>query len=80
MDNMFMIAGIISIVYFIVKFLEMRFLIKDNKPMKTLLRESLIVFFSVIMGLFLMDQLKMVKKTIVNGSDSTNVFTGKPDF
>ena len=77
---MFMIAGIISVVYFIVKFLEMRFLIKDNKPMKTLLRESLIVFFSVVMGLFLMDQLKLVKKTIADGSDSTNVFTGKPDF
>ena len=80
MDNMFMIAGIISVVYFIVKFLEMRFLIKDNKPMKTLLRESLIVFFSVVMGLFLLDQLKLVKRTIADGSDSTNVFIGKPDF
>ena len=80
MDNMFIIATIISVVYFIVKFIEMRFLTKDKKPLKTLFREAIIVNLSTLMGLFLVEQLKIAKKSMNENVDSTNVFTDKPDF
>ena len=80
MDNIFIIAGVIAVIYFIIKFVEMRFLVKEVKPFKVLLRDTLLVYLSVVMGLFIVDQLKVVKKSIDNNSESTNVFTDKPNF
>ena len=79
--NTFLIAGIISIVYLIAKFIEMRFVDKESKPLKMLIRDSLLVFTSVLFGLFVIEQLKPV---IQEGGDSvvTNpaVFTDNPGF
>ena len=79
--NIFVIAGIISVVFFIVKFIEMRFIDRESKPLKFLIRDSLLVYFSVIVGNFLIDQLKPV---IQEGGENilTNpaVFTDNPGF
>ena len=58
MDNIFIFAGIISFIFFVVKFIEMRFIDKQNKPLKLLVRDTLLVYFSVILGNFFMDQMK----------------------
>ena len=80
MSNIFIEAGIISIIYFIVKFIEMRFVDKESRPLKFLIRDSLLVYFSVICGNFVVDQLKpMIQeggKTVINPS----VFTDNPGF
>ena len=44
MENIFIIAAIISVIFFIAKFIEMRFLDKDPKPLKLLVRDSLLVY------------------------------------
>ena len=75
-----MISGIISFVYLLVKFLEMRFVDKESKPVKILIRDSLLVYFSVIAGNFVIDQLKPI---IQEGGDVTvsqAVFTDNPGF
>jgi len=81
MQNIFVIAGIISVIFFIVKFIEMRFVDKESKPLKFLIRDSLLVYFSVIAGNFIVDQLKPV---IDEGGEAvvTNpaVFTDNPGF
>jgi hypothetical protein len=81
MQNIFVIAGIISVIFFIVKFIEMRFVDKESKPLKFLIRDSLLVYFSVIAGNFIVDQLKPV---IQEGGEAvvTNpaVFTDNPGF
>ena len=79
--NTFVIAGIISFVYFLVKFIEMRFVDKESKPLKFLIRDSLLVYFSVVVGLFVIEQLKPViqdggENTVVNPA----VFTDNPGF
>jgi hypothetical protein len=38
----------------------MRFVDKENKPLKFLIRDTLLVYFSVIAGHFVLDQLKPV--------------------
>jgi len=81
MDNIFVIAMIISIIFLISKFIEMRFIEKESKPLKLLLRDSLLVYFSVIFGYFILDQLKPI--IIQGGSDNsliTPVFTDNPEF
>jgi len=79
--NTFVIAGIISFVFFIVKFIEMRFVDKESKPLKFLIRDSLLVYFSVIVGNFVIEQLKPViqeggENVVVNPA----VFTDNPGF
>jgi len=74
---MFFIAGIISVVFLIAKFVEMRFVDKESKPLKLLIRDALLVYFSVVFGIFVMEQLKpMSDKHIV----SPQVFTDNPEF
>jgi hypothetical protein len=81
MKNIFVVAAIISVIFFIVKFIEMRFVDKESKPLKFLIRDSLLVYFSVIAGNFVIEQLKPV---LQEGGESitTNpiVFTGNPEF
>ena len=57
MDNIFVTAGIISVVFLIAKFIEMRFVDKENKPLKLLIRDALLVYFSVVFGNFVLEQL-----------------------
>lgn len=79
--NTFVIAGIVSFVFFITKFVEMRFVDRENKPLKFLIRDSLLVYFSVVIGLFIVEQLKPV---IQEGGENVvlnpAVFTDNPGF
>jgi hypothetical protein len=79
MSSIFVTATVISIVFIFVKFLEMRFVEKENKPLKFLIRDSLVVYFSVIFGDFIMGQIEPV---LSGGSNMaiTQVFTDNPGF
>ena len=78
MDNIFVTAAIISIIYFTFKFIVMRFVEKENKPLKVLVSDSLLVYFSVILGYFIIEQVNPV---IENVSDKNiHVFTDNPGF
>ena len=80
--NVYFHSVFISIVFFLVKFIEMRFLDKESKPLKFLVRDTLFVFFSVIVGQFLLDQLKPVIQGGGEVGVPTNpvVFTDNPSF
>jgi len=77
MDNIFVIAGIISVVFLIAKFIEMRFIDKENKPLKLLIRDALLVYFSVVFGYFIIEQLKPISG---GSTGAPQVFTDNPDF
>ena len=80
MDNIFVIATIVSIVYFIAKFIEMRYIEKESKPLKHLIRDALVVYFSVICGFFILDQIKPMIQSGGNEPTTTPVFTDNPEF
>ena len=77
MNNIFVISGIISFIFLIVKFIEMRFVEKESKPLKLLIRDSLLVYFSVVVGYFILEQIKPV---IQKGGENVHVFTDNPEF
>jgi len=77
MDNIFIIAGVISIIFLITKFVEMRFIEKENKPLKLLIRDSLLVYFSVLSGYFILEQLNPI---VSKGGEKIQVFTDNPEF
>jgi len=80
MNNIFVIAGIISIIFLIAKFIEMRFIEKESKPFKLLIRDTLLVYFSVIASDFIISQLNPMFNAMKGGSTAPQVFTDNPSF
>lgn len=83
MENMFVLATIISVVYFLCKFLEMRFILKEDKPLKILFRDTLHVYLSVLIGLFIAEQFNISKFSVdklTGGANNVAVFVDNPGF
>jgi hypothetical protein len=76
MENIFIIAALISSIFLISKFVEMRFVDKESKPLKLLIRDTVLVYFSVISGNFIWEQLSPV----IQKNGITPVFTDNPEF
>ena len=77
MESIFVISAVISIFFFIAKFIEMRFIEKENKPMKYLIRDCLWVYISSVLSFFIIKQLNPI---LHSSTDSTPVFTDNPEF
>ena len=80
MSNIFIVAGIISVVFLIIKFIEMRFVDKESKPLKFLIRDALLVYFSVVSGSFIIDQVSPVMQEVGENITNPAVFTDNPGF
>lgn len=79
MNNQAITSLIISLLYLIIKFIEMRFFLKENKPLKQLFIDSLIVFITSMVTLMLLDQFNL-NELIGNIKPIPNVFVNNPDF
>ena len=77
MESSSFVTGVaVASAYLIFRFIEMRLILKENKPLKVLVRDTLIVYLSVLLGNFIMEQLggaKLISKV-------PQVFTNNPDF
>ncbi len=72
-----MVSGLaISVCYLLFKFIEMRFVLKENKPLKILVRDTVLVYLSVILGSFVISQIGENNIT----SKLPEVFTNDPGF
>jgi hypothetical protein len=80
MQNMFIIATLIAFFYIIVKFIEMRFIEKDNKPLKVLIKDTLVVYLCVLLGNFIIEQINPTLLGEEAPSVITQVFTDTPGF
>ena len=78
-SNVFINAGAAAILFLIMKFIEMRFIEKENKPLKELIKDTLIVYISVLSGFYLLDQLSPMMES-VSSDNIPAVFTGNPEF
>ena len=80
MENIFIIASVIAFFYLIIKFIEMRFIEKDNKPIKVLIKDTLVVYLCVILGNFIVEQINpsLLGEETIN--TVTQVFTDTPGF
>lgn len=78
-SNIFVNAGAAAIIFLIMKFIEMRFIEKENKPLKELIKDTLIVYISVLSGFYLLDQLSPMMES-VSSDNIPAVFTGNPEF
>jgi len=89
-SNAYIVSGIIAFVFLVAKFLEMRFSGanaategEDNgvqpKPLKFLLRDTLLVYMSSLLGFYIIAQFE--EHSAVNSAvKEVAAFTGGPDF
>ena len=57
----------------------MRYFEKESKPLKILIRDALVVYVSVVAGMFVLEQLTpVIKETVVPSSPIA--FTDNPPF
>lgn len=80
MENIFVLSTLIAIVYFLAKFIEMRFVLKEIKPLKVLIRETLLAYISAVIGLFVANQFDMMKTAVNSIGGGVNVFVDNPGF
>ena len=77
MEKYLIHSGIIAFIYLLMKFIEMRITKNEAKPMKEMIRDTVIVYLSAIIGLYIIGEFmptNAVVKTV------TNVFTDVPGF
>ena len=90
LTNTFVVAGIISVIYFLIKFAEMRFLCDEDDmiSLKQVTRDALVVFCSTLSASFLFfhfqnsiaDFFNVITETKVLNPASTQIFTDVPPF
>ena len=76
MENIYLTGLVISFIFLIAKFIEMRFIIKENKPLKNVIIDTIFVYFSVISGYFIIEQFSLKTKSLTEAP----VFVNGPGF
>ena len=81
-NNIFLYAAVISAIYVLIKIIEIQFIEKEQLNIKLLIRDMLIVFFSVITGYYMVDQLTPMMYGIkdVKSVIHPPAFTDAPSF
>tara|TARA_B100000686_G_scaffold297846_1_gene330431 strand:- start:60 stop:293 length:234 start_codon:yes stop_codon:yes gene_type:complete len=75
-DSPFMLSTTISVIYLLLRFIEMRFIVKETKPLKLLIRDALIVYLSTLSGFYILQNVSPITKSSTN----TAAFINDPDF
>jgi RsiW-degrading membrane proteinase PrsW (M82 family) len=79
------IGVVVAVVYFLLKFIEMRFVDSDNqKPVKVLVRDSIVVCISAVLAVFVLNQFENISAgaggSSGGGSSTPAVFVDTPGF
>jgi hypothetical protein len=88
MEKVFIISIFVTVLFCIVKFIEMRYLEKETKPLKYFVRDAIIVFLSGLASTFAFFYLEtsiseffnIVTETKTLDTNSTQIFTDTPGF
>ena len=80
MTEVFLYALAISTVFFLFKFVEMKFASDDDKkPLKVVTKESLFVYIASVVGIYLYSQFD-TESVKAGGGKTTMAFVDNPSF
>ena len=88
MEKILIFAISITILFCVLKFMEMKYIDKEIKPLKFFIRDAIIVFTSSFLCVYVLlqydknitDLFAVVTDTKVFSPDTTTIFTGEPGF
>lgn len=87
-DHLFLVAVFSVVLFLFARFIEMKFIDKEYKPLKVLLKDAMMVFGATLVasyGFFYMngsfkDFMNVITETKVLDPASTQIFTDVPAF
>jgi hypothetical protein len=86
MDKPILLTIAITVIYFLVKMVEMKYIEKETKPIKLIVRDLIIVFMSALVPIFLFFSATGPVAEMIGGVDfastpaPTQIFTDQPGF
>jgi hypothetical protein len=88
MEREFILAAFVTLMFSVLKFVEMKYVDKESKPMKLFVRDSIIVFVCTLLSTYLFfsfdeyisDFFNVVTDSKVINPANTQVFTDVPGF
>ena len=84
MEKILLLAIAISIIFFIIKLVMMKYVEKEMKPLKYLVRDAFLVFASAFLPIFLFFQMSGTFNELLGiGGEvvpQTQIFTDAPGF
>jgi uncharacterized membrane protein YcfT len=84
MEKVVILSVAISVLFFAYKVFEMKYVDKESKPLKVIVRDTIVVFTCVFIPMLLFFQFDGKMNEIFNMGDApagpTKVFTGEPGF
>lgn len=83
MENTIYYSLFISIIFFVCKFIELKFQEeKDEKDLKIIIKDSFMVLFASLAGLFLFDNFKKYvnPSSLLEINTEPVIFTDSPEF
>ena len=88
MDDMFVVATFVTVVFCLAKFIEIKYFHEEIKPLKDVVRDCVLVLLSSLGGSFvyfhfqsyIRNFFNVVTETKVLNSVATEVFTDTPSF
>ena len=90
LDKILLIAFFITLLFCIFKFIEMKFIDKEMKPLKNVIRDAAYVLSASLIGVFVFLNMNTSIKEFMNvitdsknvdvTSATTQIFTGEPGF
>ena len=80
--KLFVIGFAVAAIYFLLKFMEMRFVEPDlQKPVKVLIRDSIVVCISAVLAVFILNQFENISSGGGGGGGGAPaVFVDTPGF
>ena len=88
MENLFLISIFATVLFLGIKIAEMKYLEKEMKPMKEIVRDGVIVFVSTVVASYgfmyannsITDFLNVITENKVMNTEATQIFTDSPGF
>jgi len=90
LDKILLISSLITLLFCMCKFIEMKFIEKEMKPVKFIIRDAAYVFACSLIGVFVFLNMNTSFKDFMNvltdsknmdvTSGTTQIFTGEPGF
>ena len=88
MENLFLIAMFATLLFLGIKILEMKYLEKEMKPIKFIVRDGVIVFVSTVLASYgyhyynnsVTDFFNVITENKVMNAEATQIFTDSPGF
>ena len=88
MEKILIFAISITVLFCVFKFIEMKYIDKEIKPLKYFIRDAIMVFSSAFVCIYVLlqydknitDLFSVVTDSKVFSPDTTTIFTGEPGF